>query len=337
MIAPPWVPVPPPAYGGTELVLDGLCRGLKSLGHEVLLFATGDSSCPVELKWDIEEAPGVESFDSATEMRHVIAAYDAVAAWRPEVVHDHTTFGPFYAERFPHLPLVVTAHHPFDGSHGAVYRSLAERTALIAISHHQAATARVPIAAVIHHAVDIDAVAAGKGDGGYAAFLGRMNPAKGVTVAIRAARAAGMPLLMAAKMQDHEEHRFFDEHVKPLLGDDIEYVGEVGGMRKQHLLQDARCLLNPISWPEPFGMVMIEAMACGTPVVATPNGAAREIVEDGLTGFLRSDEDALATALGKIDTIDRIVCREVAERRFSLERLALDHLAVYEAVASRPR
>jgi len=304
------------------------------MGHDVLLFTTGDSTCPVELAWEIDEACGVKAFDPATEMRHVIAAYDRVIAWKPDVVHDHTTFGPFYAQRFPQLPLVVTAHNPFDGSHGAIYRALASQVALIAISRHQAATARVPLGAVIHHALDVDAIDMGKGEGEYAAFLGRMNASKGVTTAIRAARAAGIPLKIAAKMQDHEEHQFFDDQVRPLLGYDVEYVGEVGGDTKRQLLRDALCLLNPIAWPEPFGMVMIEALACGTPVVATPCGAAPEIVDDGRTGFLRSDDAALAVALGKVHTIDRNVCREAAEQRFSLDRLALDHLAVYERVAS---
>ena len=303
------------------------------MGHDVLLFTTGDSTCPVELAWEIDESCGVEAFDSATEMRHVIAAYDRITAWQPDVVHDHTTFGPFYAHRFPQLPLVVTAHNPFDSSHGAIYRALAERVALIAISHHQAATAHVPLAAVIHHALDVDAIDMGKGEGEYAAFLGRMNASKGITSAIRAARAAGVPLKIAAKMQDHDEHQFFNDQVRPMLGPDVEYVGEVGGETKRQLLRDALCLLNPIAWPEPFGMVMIEALACGTPVVATPCGAAPEIVEDGRNGFLRSDETALATALGKVHIIDRHACREVAEQRFSLDRLALDHLAVYERVA----
>jgi glycosyltransferase involved in cell wall biosynthesis len=329
VVAPPWVPVPPPAYGGTELVLDGLCRGLSELGHDVLLFATGDSSCPVELAWALEVAPGVGNFEPATELRHVFAGYARALAWGADIVHDHTLVGPVYADRFPALQVVTTVHGPFEGDHGAVYRAFAEFVPLIAISHHQAATAHVPIAAVIHHGIDTERNSLGKGKGGYAAFLGRMSPTKGVTTAIRAARAAGMPLRIAAKMEDHDEHEYFTEHVKPLLSGEIEYVGEVGGETKQHLLGEATCLLNPIMWPEPFGMVMIEALACGTPVVTTLAGAAPEIIDDGITGFLRSDEDALAVALSKVDSIDRQTCRLVAEERFSLARLAAEHVAVF--------
>jgi glycosyltransferase involved in cell wall biosynthesis len=329
VIAPPWVPVPPPAYGGTELVLDNLCRGLADQGHDVLLFATGDSTCPVELGWEHEIARGIGNFEPATELRHVFAAYARAIEWGADIVHDHTMSGPIYSDRFPGITVVTTAHGPFEGDCGAVYRAFAKSVPVIAISRHQAATAHVPIAAVIHHGIDCERNSMGKGKGGYAAFLGRMSPTKGVTIAIRAARAAGIPLRIAAKMEDYDEHEYFAEHVKPLLGGDVEYVGEVGGDTKQHLLGDAMCLLNPIMWPEPFGMVMIEALACGTPVVSTPAGAAPEIIDDGVTGFLRSDEAALAIALGKVGSIDRQTCRLVAEERFSIVRLAAEHAALF--------
>ena len=337
VIAPPWVPVPPPAYGGTERVLDVLCRALVAQGHDVLLYATGDSACPVERAWTYDEALGTDRAAPAAELRHVLDAYAAARRWGADVVHDHTVTGPVLASRDPNLAIVTTVHGPFDADHNAVYREVAATVPVIAISQHQAATARgVDIAAVIHHAVDLDAYPVGDGAGGYAVFVGRMSVDKGVHVAIRVARAAGYPLRIAAKMRQRDEREYFEERVKPLLGADIDYLGEVGGNGKLALLGGAACLLNPIAWPEPFGMVMIEALACGTPVVVTPRGAAPELVDDGVTGFLRSDEESLAVALGRVGGLDRRACREAVSVRFSAERLATDHIAVYrEAVQQR--
>jgi glycosyltransferase involved in cell wall biosynthesis len=153
-----------------------------------------------------------------------------------------------------------------------------------------------------------------------------------VHVAARAARRAGIPLRIAAKMREQAEHEYFSDTVRPLLGGDIEYVGEVGRTAKLELLGEATCLINPIAWAEPFGLVMAESLACGTPVVARPLGAAPEIVDDGITGFLRNDEEALVTALGKIDTLDRRACRRVAVERFSAARMVAEHVELYESI-----
>ena len=340
IISPPWVPVPPAGYGGTERVIDDLCRGLVADGHEVLLYATGDSmTSGVELAWTFETARGTEHVSPAAELRHVMDAYDAVLQWNADVVHDHTMSGPFYAERFPDLPVLTTNHGPFDGDLGALYRRIAGRVPVIAISRHQARMARgIPIAAVIHHGVDVESFPMGTGVRGHALFLGRMNPDKGVHTAIHVARQAGIPLRIAAKMREKDEFEYFEERIKPQLGGQIEYIGEVGGASKMALISDALCLLNPIQWPEPFGMVMIEALACGTPVVSTSQGAAPEIVDDGSTGFLRNDEASLATALGYVTGLDRHACRRAAETRFSASRMAADHIRLFEAAAeSRSR
>jgi glycosyltransferase involved in cell wall biosynthesis len=338
IIAPPWVPVPPVAYGGTEAVLDNLARGLMEAGHDVLLFATGDSSCAVPTRWVLERAAGTVDTGSATELFHVVHAYDAIRAWGADVVHDHTLVGPVYGPRFD-VPIVTTNHGPFAGELGALYRAIAAHVPVVAISAHHASTAAgTPIAAVIHHGVDVDAWPLGGGDGGYALFLGRMSPDKGVDAAARIARAAGVPLRIAAKMREPTEHRYFAEQVAPLLGDGVEYVGEVGGRDKLDLLTGARCLLNPIAWPEPFGMVMVEALACGTPVVATPFGSVPELVTDGVTGFVRAGEDELAAAVAEVDQLDRGRCRKEAADRFSTPRMVADHVALYEhAIADRRR
>ncbi len=336
VIAPPWLAVPPSGYGGTELVLDVLCRGLQEQGHEVLLCTTGDSTCPVERHWVFERSLGTTAISPAAELHHVIEAYDAAAAWRADIVHDHTITGLAWGEAFPTLPVVTTNHGPFEGDLAAVLRRVGGRVPIIAISHHQASTAgTIPIGAVIHHGIDLSRCDVGDGRGGYALFLGRMSPDKGVTTAITVARRAGVPLKIAAKMQERAELDYFAERVRPMLGGDIEYVGEVGPVTKAQLLRDALCLLNPIAWAEPFGMVMIEALAHGTPVVATPFGSAPEIIDDGRTGFLRNDEDSLLRALERVPELDRTACRRAAEERFSMSRMAAEHITFYDAQLER--
>jgi glycosyltransferase involved in cell wall biosynthesis len=339
VIAPPWLPVPPPAYGGTELVLDGLCRALAAAGHDVLLFASGDSTCPVERAWAFAVAPGTDHIHPESELLHVLAAYEKVVEWGADVVHDHTLVGPLYAStHHPTLPVVTTNHGPFKGELELVYARVAGTVPIIAISEHHASTAgAIPVETVIHHGIDLDGYSVGRGTGGYALFLGRMNPDKGIDTAIKVARHAGVPLRIAAKMREPEEFEYYRAVVEPLLGDEVDNVGEVGGDDKLALLGEAVCLLNPITWAEPFGMVMIEALATGTPVVATPHGAAPEIVDDGVTGFLRRDVESLSAALAASATLDRAACRRAAEARFSMARMAADHLAFYERIVDEAR
>lgn len=337
IVAPPWLPVPPPAYGGTENVLDALARGLEAAGHEVLLCTVGDSTCPVPTASVFEHAIGVGAGSSVDEIRHVIHAYDAIHD--ADVVHDHTLVGPLYCAAFPSLPVVTTNHGPFNAELIDLYRALSGRVPVIAISHHQAASAvDVPIAAVIHHGVDVADYPVGRGGGGYAAFLGRMNPSKGPHLAAEIARAAGFPLRIAAKMREPEERAYFEAMVRPLLGADVTYVGEVDRQAKLDLLGAAECLLNPIVWAEPFGMVMIEALACGTPVLSSDYGAAPEIVEDGVVGFVRHGRAGLVAALGQLDEIDRGACRSRVKDQFSVERMVAAHVAVYRlAISERGR
>lgn len=332
IVAPPWLPVPPPAYGGTENVLDTLARGLEAAGHDVVLCSTGESTCPVARTSLFEHAVGVGAGNSLDEIRHVIHAYDAIES--VDIVHDHTLVGPLYAAAFPDLPVVTTNHGPFSSDLADLYRVLAPRVPVIAISRHQASTAGgIPIAAVIHHGVRLADFPIGRGGGGYAVFLGRMHPGKDPRAAALIARSAGIPLVIAAKMQEPSERAYFEEMVRPVLGGDVRYVGELERAAKLALLADAECLLNPIAWPEPFGMVMIEALACGTPVVTTNAGAAPEIVEDGSVGFVCSDRVGLVDALGRVGEIDRLACRAHVAKHFSVERMVADHVALYERVA----
>jgi glycosyltransferase involved in cell wall biosynthesis len=330
LIAPPAVPVPPPAYGGTESVIDRLARGLVRAGHEVLLAAAANSTCPVPRVANTDEAADAAPVctDTVTELRHVITGYAAMTD--VDVVHDHTVTGPLYGHRPVGTPVVTTAHGPFDATLGPVYRAM-RGVSLVAISHHQASTAGgVPLAGVIHHGLDVQSVPVGSGNGGYASFLGRMCPEKGPREAALVARAAGVPLRMAAKLREPAEREYFDAEVKPLLCSDVEFLGELGCAEKLALVGNSCALLNPMQWAEPFGLVMIEALATGTPVVATPVGSAPEIVDDGVTGLLREGCLPLAAALLDAAQLDRAACRDAAVRRFSTERMVAEHVRLYE-------
>ena len=238
--------------------------------------------------------------------------------------------------------MVTTIHGPFNDELTDLYSALGTRVPIIAISHAQKAAAPdVPIRRVIHHGLDASAFPMGDGggdaDGDYLIFLGRMAADKGAHRAIAIARAAGFRLLMAAKMREPWERAYFDRQVAPLLGPDAVYLGEVPHERKVELLANARAMVFPIRWNEPFGMVMLEAMACGTPVLAFREGAAPEVVDDGTTGFLCDDEAAMVDALGRLDDLRRQDCRAAVEGYFSTERMVAEHVELYEELAKALR
>ncbi len=335
-IAPPWTPVPPPLYGGIELVVDLLSRGLQAAGHEVLLYTVGESTCPVPRQWVLEQAEGVRIGMAVPEIRHVLHAYEAVQD--VDIVHDHTLFGPLYAERFPRLATVTTIHGPFNDELTDLYRMVAQRVPVVCVSHDQRAMApNVPVARVIHHGIEASGFPVGRGDGGYCLFLGRMAPEKGAHRAIEACRKAGVPLLMAAKMREPWEHAYFAAEIAPHLDDAVRYLGEVPHQEKLDLLGGAMALVNPIRWHEPFGLVMTEALACGTPVVSFREGAAPEVVEDGRTGFLCADESEMADAIGRLGEIDRQACRAAVEGYFSMERMVDEHIELFQHVLGSRR
>lgn len=343
IVAPPWAPIPPVLYGGIEVVVDALATGFKSAGHEVLLFTTGDATAAVDRRFLLERAEGTRIGYSVPELRHVMAAYDAMRDFDADVVHDHTLLGPVYSaggagrsdSHRRRLVTVTTAHNGFGPELADIYRRIGQRVPIIAISHAQRRPVpELPIARVIHHGVDPGAFPVGAGQGGYCLFLGRMSPDKGPHRAMEAAYKAGMPLIMCAKMRDPWEFDYFDTHVRPYLNEDIQYLGEVPHERKLELLAGAAALLFPIRWNEPFGMVMIEALACGTPVLAFPEGAVPEVIEDGRTGFLCRDVTDMAEAISRIDTLDRGVCRAAAEGYFSADRMVREHLELFDSLTT---
>ena len=333
LVAAPWLPVPPTAYGGSEGVIDRLATGFVEAGHEVLLFTTGDSTCPVPRAWVREQSDLDLLGQSGVELQHLIHAYDQVADF--DIIHDHTTLGPVYAQGRSRGQVVTTNHGVCSTEVNEIYARVVPPVALIAISHDHASRSSVPVSAVIHHGLRPDEFPVGPGDGDHLLFLGRFSPDKGAREAVLAAHEAGVELVLAAKMREPGEIEYFHEQVEPLLDSRVRYVGEVGGEQKLELLGSARALLNPIRWPEPFGLVMIEALACGTPVLTHPWGAAPEIVDDGITGFVCDSDADLVAAIGRIGELDRADCRNAVETRFSAARMVRDHLDLYERLLSR--
>lgn len=333
IIAGPWIPVPPPAYGGIERVVDVLARGFVAAGHEVLLAAPSDSTCPVRRAPAMRASEPAALGNSLSELSHVIRAYGGMRG--VDIIHDHTLAGPLYMHRPPSIPVVTTIHGPLIPSAADIYRAVGRNASIIAISRDQISHApTVPVTRVIHHGLDLSTVPTGNGQGGYVCFVGRMCPDKGVMEAIAIARKAGIPLHIAAKMREPDELRYYREVVKPVLGSNEEFVGELGDAEKYTLMGDALAFLNPIQWSEPFGLVMIEAMATGTPVLGTPIGSAPEIVDHGTTGFL-APVNELPALLPQAATLSRTACRAAVEARFSSDRMVADHLELFTGILAK--
>jgi len=323
LLAPPWIPIPPAGYGGIEQVVALQAGGLAEAGHDVTLIAAPGSRVPgVRIVSPLERVPDQIGL-SHDEWMHVLPGLEELAD--VDVVIDHS--GPLGAMMSgqAHSSALHVVHGPLGSRDALVYEAIAAqapRLRLVAISEAQRRMApSLPFAAVCHNGIDLEEMPFSAAHGQYLAFLGRMCPEKGVADAIVIARRAGLRLLIAAKCREPDERAYFEAHVAPLLGPDVEWLGELGPEDKLTLLAGARALVFPIAWPEPFGMVMIEAMACGTPVLATPRGSVPEVVCDGVTGFVRDTPEGLAAAAGRIDEIDRARCRTWVAERFSAAAL----------------
>jgi glycosyltransferase involved in cell wall biosynthesis len=328
LVAGPWIPVPPVTYGGIERVVDSLARGFAAAGHEVVLAAPSDSTCPVPQVPGMRPAQIDELGSTISELSHVARTYEAMGA--VDIIHDHTLAGPLYLQRPEQVPVVTTIHGPLNAEAVDIYRAIGRSAAVIAISRDQCSRSPgVPVTRVIHHGMDVASVPVGSGRGGYLCFVGRACPDKGLLEAIMIAREARMPLRIAVKMRQPDEIRYFRQVIEPMLGPNEDFVGEVNDAAKYRLMGEALAFLNPIQWSEPFGLVMIEALATGTPVIGTPVGSAPEIIDHGRTGFLGSRGE-LAGFVQEAESLSRAACRQVARDRFSEERMVNEHLRLFE-------
>jgi glycosyltransferase involved in cell wall biosynthesis len=336
-ISPLYESVPPQYYGGTERVVHFLTEELVRQGHGVTLFASGDSVteaelvpvCPRSLRLDPE---------SVDAMAHHLLMLEQVFRRIDDfdVLHFHIDYLHFPLSRRYNRPNVTTLHGRLDiADLVPLYHEYGDMP-LVSISDAQ----REPLAharwlATVYHGLPPDLFTLVENPGRYLAFLGRISPEKRVDRAVEIARRAGLPLRVAAKI-DETDRAYFDREIAPLFElPFVEYIGEIGEADKQAFLGGARALLFPIDWQEPFGLVMIEAMACGTPVIAWPGGSVAEVMADGVSGFIVEAIDDAVEATRAAGTLDRRACREVFDQRFTVRRMAEDYVAVYESLISR--
>jgi glycosyltransferase involved in cell wall biosynthesis len=330
------VSVPPRAYGGTELVVAELAKNLTRLGHDVVTFATGDSEPVGRLRYRFEK-PVWPPYESA-ELRHAAYAWQVIAA-NPtafDIVHTHQAPSLALAAMARHIRTVYTIHHCRDERLIELYRDF-PGAAYVGISRRQADLApEVPVEEVILHGLDPDLYEAGRGDGGYVAFRGRLAREKGPHSAIDAARKAGVPLRMGGGVHP-PDRAFFEQEVRPRLGGGgrVEWLGELSHLPKLSLLGGARAMLFPIEWEEPFGLVMIESMLAGTPVIGFPCGSVPEVIEEGVTGYIVRDVNEMADRIRELGSFDRVRCRERARERWSSLRMAREHETLYERLLAR--
>ncbi len=331
-VSPLFESVPPRAYGGSERVVSYLTEELVNQGHEVTLYASGDSATRAQLVPCCSEALRLGG-DHADFLPVYTLMLDQVFADAPsfDIVHFHIGYLHFPLTRRAGIPTVTTLHGRLDMANlFRVYRRFREMP-VVSISNAQ----REPLSwlnyqATVYNGVPAELFDFQDGIGDYLVFVGRISPEKRADRAIEIAKRVGMEVKIAAKV-DPVDGTYFKEVIKPLLNHPlVDYLGEISDAEKNELLGGAYALLLPIDWPEPFGLVMIEAMACGTPVVAYRNGSVPEVLDDGVTGFIVNNIDQAVTAVERIAALPRKRCREVFEKRFSAARMTRDYLAVYE-------
>ena len=333
--------VPPKQYGGTERIVSYLTEELVQQGHEVTLFASGDSITNAHLEAIIPKALRLENRTDPLAAHLMMLEKIYLQSSRFDVIHFHTGYLHFPICRRLKVPTLTTHHGRLDFTEWQPLYHEFKEIPVVSISDNQ----RQPVTwanwqATVYNGVPKEFYTYRSQPGEYLAFLGRISPEKRVDRAIEIARRVGMKLKIAAKV-DKVDIEYFESRIKPLLNTpDIEFIGEISEAEKDDFLGNAYALLFPIDWPEPFGLVMIEAMACGTPVIAYRHGSVPEVMQDGITGFIVNDQDEAVAAVDKIKQLDRAKCRRVFEQRFSARRMTHDYLTAYNQLIykyHRPR
>jgi glycosyltransferase involved in cell wall biosynthesis len=335
VIAPPWYPVPPSGYGGIEWVVALLADGLTERGHEVTLFAPPGSETEAELVPPLAEVPPEELIgDPWHEAAHAVSAYNRTGEF--DLLHDHT--GPVGASigAMCEAPTVHTLHGPFTDQTSLLYRRIARRHWFVAISQHQQSMgpANLRWGGVVYNGIALDRYPFREDKEDFLFFLGRADEEKAPHLAIEAARRAGRRLVMCVTTKNERERAYWAEQVEPLLDEDVEVRGECDQEQKTDLLGRAAALLFPIQWPEPFGLVMTEAMACGTPVIARRNGSVPEVVADGETGFIVSSVEEMAAAVARVGELDSHAMRAVVKEQFSAEAMVAGYEHIYQQLVA---
>jgi glycosyltransferase involved in cell wall biosynthesis len=331
LVAPPFIAVPPKKYGGTELFMAELALELHRKGIELTLYTNGDSTLPVPRKWLYEEQEWPLSGDAEANLKGLDHAAWAVkdAEHEADIIHLNNAPG-LTLHRFTDLPIVYTVHHGYEEALAKFYSHF-PNVAYVTISDFQRKKLKLPRIRTIHHGIDLSKYTVQAKKQPYLSFLGRLAPAKGTHLAIEIARKSGIPLKIAGEIQPMYRD-YWENVVKPQVdGKFIEYVGEVGLESKNELLGNSLAMLFPIQWDEPFGLVMVESMACGTPVLALPGGSVREIVQDGISGYVANSPEELAHYARNMDLPAESV-RAYAQEHFSSERMANDYIGLYSEI-----
>jgi glycosyltransferase involved in cell wall biosynthesis len=336
-VSPLMEAVPPKLYGGTERIVAYLSDELVALGHDVTLFASGDSvsrarieaACPRALRLD----PTIRD-----HIAPLIAMLESVAqrAGEFDLIHLHCDYLGYPVLGRAGTPFVATLHGRLDLPELSLIYDVFSDIPVVSISDSQRRPLPLPrYIATVHHGIPEHLLEPGTGAGGYLAFLGRISPEKAPDRAIRIAARASLPLKIAAKV-DAVDREYFATHIEPMLAQPhVEYIGEIAEYEKSEFLGNATGLLFPIDWQEPFGLAMIEAMACGTPVIAWRNGSVSEVVDEGVSGFIVDDEETAAVAARRARLLDRARIRKVFERRFTARRMAEDYVRIYQSLCRR--
>jgi glycosyltransferase involved in cell wall biosynthesis len=337
-VAPPWLAIPPKGYGGIEWVVALLADGLVDSGHDVTLYATGDSVTKAKLEYFFAEAPGPKHInDIYMDTMHSLVAFS-----RPEdfdVIHVHGVYTALATAVATGVPIVHTVHGSFTPMMRDIYSAIGERAWFVAISEAQRAfMPELQYAGVVYNGIDVDLYPLVEEKEDFVFFLGRAAPEKGLLRAVKTVRETGDRFVAALKIADPWEEKHFEEEVKPLLPDDAEILMEVDHETKASLLGRAKCVLFPIDWDEPFGLVMTEANACGTPVIATPRGSVPEVIAEGETGFIvpvESYPGAAAAALQRLGEISPQACRERVISKFSKQTMVQGYERAFATALGR--
>ncbi len=338
-VAPLFEAVPPKLYGGTERVVSNLTEELVALGHDVTLFASGDSvtSAKLEAVWPqaIRLDPTVKDWIAA-HMRMLEIVYRQASDF--DVLHFHLDYFPFSLFKRQRTPFVTTLHGRLDLPElGQIYNMFTDIPVVSISDSQRKPLPRLDWVSTVPHGIPEKLLTPQPVKQGYLAFLGRISPEKGIDKAIRIAAAAGVTLKVAAKI-DKADADYYAQHIRPLLAEGhVEFVGEINDARKADFLSGAHGLLFPIDWPEPFGLVMIEAIACGTPVIAFNRGSVPEVVENGISGFIVENEAEAVAAVRRLGEIDRAGVRRRFEQRFTARRMAEDYVELFEMLCATPK
>ncbi len=335
-IAPIWYAIPPKGYGGIEYVVHCITEGLVEKGHDVTLFAAGDSVTKAKLVSVYDVAPSERIGQTYPDLLHVMNAYQRADEF--DLIHDHSgLIGPVIGS-FLKTPVLHTLHGPATREAKDFYGRMKDRIFFNAISDYQRKNfGNLNFVGTIYNGVDTNVYTYREDKEDYIFFIGRMNPEKGSHVAVEVAKRTGKKMIMVSKMTEPHEKAYFKEKVEPILkgAKNIELIGEIDTKTKIEMYQKASCVLFPIQWPEPFGLVMTEAMACGTPVLAMRNGSVPEVIAHGKTGFICDSVDDMVEAVAKADQLNPMDCRKHVEANFSVDIQVENYVKAYEQILEK--